>query len=195
MRTQRDRAEERAPAHAAERDLDRTEEVRGEYAQTGRDYMGREYPDRAYSDRGYPAPEAAAGGRADAAAGVAASAPAALVLLGGIWLVVSRLVFNFPADAIGPRGFLNGIVIGAAIALVAVVRLATPVSSPMLGAVGMVLGGWMVASPWVYGYHHFGAGAGPVWSDVVTGAVVALVSLASWTAGMPRNARSAEPRT
>jgi hypothetical protein len=150
----------------------------------GRD-TGRDYRDTAVRDESVLQPGAVAGSRGEAAAaGTAASAPAALALLGGLWLVISRLVFNFSGMALGPRGLVNGVVIGAAIALIATVRMATSTSSPMLSAATMVLGGWMIASPWVYGYAHWGAGSRPVWSDVVTGAVIALVSLASWSAGM-----------
>jgi hypothetical protein len=173
MRTQRDTATDRAPAHAAD------------YTQPDRDYMGRDHTERDAADNA-PRPEPGLAGTGTAAA---ASAPAALALLGGLWLVVSRLVFTLPAISLGPRGVLNGIVVGVAIALVAMVRLATPASSPMLSAVTMVLGGWMVAAPWVFGYAHWGAASRPVWSDVVTGAVIALVSLAAWAAGSPRTAR------
>jgi hypothetical protein len=235
MRTQRDPGVEREPAHAAEHEIDRTQAMRGDYAQTGRD--GRDYMDRDFAgrdrDRDYDtgrrgatvtqerererptAPTAAAptaqragtGTAAGAAAGTGAAyggvgraagigteashAPAALVLLGGLWFIVSRLVFTFPMGGIGPRGVLNGIVIGAAIVLIALVRLVTPASSPWLTAVSLVLGAWMIASPWVFGYAHFGTGSRLVWSDIITGAIVVLASLFSWASGATRSARNA----
>jgi hypothetical protein len=112
-----------------------------------------------------------------------ASLPTALLLLGGTWLIVSRLVFNYTAAGSTPGGVLNGAVIGLILILVAVARLVTWRSSPTLGAASAILGAWMIASPWVFGYAHWGAGSRPTWSDVITGAVILLSGLATWSAG------------
>ncbi len=232
MRTQR------APTHhAAEPDVDRTEQTRvegvpsGGYQAGDRDYMGRDYQDRDYQDRDHPdrdrpdrdrqdyqdrdyqdrdyrgrgyagadrdryGPAAGPAALSPAAAvsrGIAASAPSALVLLAGVWLIVSRFVFSYPAAGSAPGGVLNGVVIGVIVALTAMFRLSNPDSSPMLSAASLVLGGWMIASPWVFGYNHLGAGSRPFWSDLITGAAIVLAALASWSAGTARTMRMAQP--
>jgi hypothetical protein len=149
-----------------------------EQRQFGRDYAAGEMPSNA--GFGYP---------------VAASLPAALLLLAGIWLVVSRLAFNYVTTGSTPGGVVNGVVIGIILTAIALTRLVTPMSSPTLGAVSSVLGAWMIASPWVFAYSHWGAGSGPVWSDVITGAVIFLSGLATWTAGeAARRAGAGAPR-
>lgn len=116
-----------------------------------------------------------------------ASAPAMVPLLGGIWLLVSRLLFDFPAAGATADGLVNGIVIGVAVAFVALARMTTASSNPVLGLVLTALGGWMIAAPWVFDYNQFsGAGYGATWSDVVTGGAIALFGLATWAAGTVR---------
>jgi SPW repeat-containing protein len=128
-------------------------------------------------------------GPAGAASGLgamAASAPSAIALLGGVWLVVSRLVFDFPAAGSMADGVLNGLIVGIAITLVALARMTSASSNPVLGLVTAALGGWMIAAPWVFNYAHWGTNSGPTWSDVVTGALIALSGLATWLAGSAR---------
>jgi hypothetical protein len=123
------------------------------------------------------------------------SAPCALALIGGLWLIVSRLVYNYPAAGSGTAGLRNGVVIGAAVALIAIARLVSAGSNPTLSLVNVVLGGWMIASPWVYGYDRWTGGFRPAWSDVITGAVIAAAALVSWLAGTVRQAGAARATT
>jgi hypothetical protein len=117
---------------------------------------------------------------------IAASAPSAIALLGGIWLVISRLVFNYPAAGSAADGVLNGVIIGIAVTLVALALMTSSTSNPVLGLVLAALGGWMIAGPWVFNYAHWGTGGRPTWSDVVTGAAIALTGLVTWLAGTAR---------
>lgn len=117
---------------------------------------------------------------------IAATAPSAIALLGGIWLLISRLVFNYPAAGSGPEGVLNGVIIGIAVTLVSLALMTTSTSNPVLGLVLAVLGGWMIAGPWVFNYAHWGTGGRPTWSDVVTGAAIGLTGLLTWLAGTAR---------
>ena len=77
------------------------------------------------------------------------------------------------------------------VGLVALARLASASSNPVLSLVNVVLGGWMIASPWVFGYDHWNGNAA-AWSDAVTGAVIAVAALASWAAGSGRRARTTD---
>jgi len=44
----------------------------------------------------------------------------------------------------------------------------------------------MIASPWVFNYGRWGAESEPTYSDVITGAAIALAGLATLLAGMAR---------
>lgn len=122
---------------------------------------------------------------------IAGSAPSAVALIAGLWLVVSRFVFDYPGAGAGSDGLWNGVVIGIAVALIAMVRMSTATSNPVLSLVNLVLGGWMIAGPWVFNYDQWGAGSGPAWSDVITGAAIAVFALASWSAGAASQAGTA----
>lgn len=128
---------------------------------------------------------------------LAASAASAPTLLGGVWLVVSRLVMNFRDVGIGlgVGAVWSGVTVGVAVTLIALARLATIRSDPTLSLVNVVLAGWVMASPWVFGYAQFGIGSGPGWSDVIAGAVIAASSLSSWLAAITvRRATGGYPR-
>ena len=114
------------------------------------------------------------------------SAPSAFALLAGIWLLVARVVFNYAAAGSAVDGILNGVIIGISVGLIALALMASANSNPVLGFVIAVLGGWMIASPWVFNYVAWGSGSGPTWSDVVTGAVMVVTGLATWLAGTAR---------
>lgn len=116
----------------------------------------------------------------------ATSAPSAIALLGGVWLVVSRLVFDFAAAGSTADGVVNGVILGIAVALAALALMNNASSNPALGFVLAVLGGWMIASPWVFNYGRWGAESEPTYSDVITGAAIALAGLATLLAGMAR---------
>jgi hypothetical protein len=149
-------------------------------------------PDPAAPGRPAAAPDPAAPGRAGpdpVTVPIAASVPSALA---GIWLVVSRLLFDY-VGAGGDQARWNGVVVGGAVTLVAIARMAAVTSSPVLGLVNLVPGGWMIAAPWVYGYAAWGSGSGPAWSDLIAGAVVALAALAGWSTGIAMRSGTARP--
>jgi hypothetical protein len=116
----------------------------------------------------------------------AASAPSAIALLGGVWLVVSRLVFDFATAGSTADGVVNGVIVGIAVTLVALALMSNASANPALGFVLAVLGAWMIAAPWVFNYGRWGAESEPTFSDVITGAAIALTGLATWLAGMAR---------
>lgn len=141
-------------------------------------------------------PRAAAGSDQGAIAtgpsAMAASAPAALALLGGVWLLVSRLVYDFPAAGSSPQGVANGLIVGIVITLVALARLTGTRSNPLLGLVLVAFGAWMIAAPWIFGYDRWsGASSRATWSDVITAGLVILSGLATWFAGTVRQLRTA----
>lgn len=134
---------------------------------------------------------APAAGR-DAWSSRVASAPSAFALLAGVWLIVSRLIVDFPPAGGGTDAALNGIVIGIAVGLVALVRMATNASNPVLDLVNLALGAWLIISPWIFGYDQWDTWRS--WSDLLAGAVIAAAGLASYLAATRREARRTSGR-
>lgn len=152
-------------------------------AQGGQARMGsREgaYPEAGgarMSDEGYATAPAAAPGGSDRVQATAISLPNALLLIAGVWLIISRFVFDYPLAGATAGGVLNGVVIGIAVAVMALVRMSAYRSNPMINAVTVVAGAWMMASPWAFGYPHFGSGGRPGWSDIIVGGAIILFGL------------------
>ncbi|WP_203702674.1 SPW repeat protein [Asanoa iriomotensis] len=143
-------------------------ESRQEYADDPRSRMA--------DDGGYAArPEALA--RAERVQQSAISLPNALLLIAGVWLIISRFVFDYPLAGSTAGGVLNGVVIGIVVAILALVRMSAYRSNPMIDLVAVVAGGWMMASPWAFGYPHFGTFGRPGWSDIIVGAFIIFFGL------------------
>jgi uncharacterized membrane protein SirB2 len=114
------------------------------------------------------------------------SAPNALLLIAGIWLILSRFVFDFPLAGSTAGGVLNGVVIGIAVAIMALVRMSAYRSNPMINLVTVVAGAWIMASPWAFGYPHFGSGGRPGWSDIIVGGFIVVFGLLGAAANFVR---------
>ena len=108
--------------------------------------------------------------------------PSVFVVGAGLWLIVAGLM---------PRGDFAGasasawskLTVGVVVTLFAAIRVVRPARTAPLSLVNVLLGAWMVASPFVLGYS---AAAGPAWNDVVVGAIVVLLAGVSWlAAGVP----------
>src|ERR1700754_1277159 len=107
----------------------------------------------------------------------AISLPNALLLIAGVWLIISRFVFDFPLAGATAGGVLNGVVIGIAVAIMALVRMSAYRSNPLINAVTVVAGGWMMAAPWAFSYPHFGTNGRPGWSDIIVGGFIIFFGL------------------
>ncbi|MDG4826320.1 SPW repeat protein [Asanoa sp. WMMD1127] len=119
----------------------------------------------------------------------AISAPNALLLIAGVWLIISRFVFDYPLAGSTAGGVLNGVVIGIFVALLALVRMSAYRSNPMINLVTVVAGGWMMASPWAFGYAHFGNNGRPGWSDIIVGGAIILFGLLGFAGQAVRRPR------
>jgi hypothetical protein len=104
---------------------------------------------------------------------VQARAASGINIVLGTWLIASPWVFNYS----GRVAVLNSVFVGALIALLAAIRLATLRDSAGLSGVNLVLALWTIASPWVCGY---AANVGGVRDNVILGIVIA--ALAIWSA-------------
>jgi hypothetical protein len=117
-----------------------------------------------------------------------AASPMGVVLLGGVWLIVARFVYEY--GRLRTDAVTNGVVLGVAITLVALIRLSSPASNPTLSLVAAVMGGWMFAAPWVFGYATFGPSSAAAWNDLIVGVVVVVFSLLSFFASLASRART-----
>ena len=98
-----------------------------------------------------------------------------LCLLCGIWLFFSPWVYG--ADSVNGTGW-NGWIVGLAIVILSLVRLARPVYSTVLSWCNMVLGIWVFFSPWIYGYT---GNEGRFINSLCVGVIVFIAAIASAT--------------
>ncbi|GAA1801167.1 hypothetical protein GCM10009682_23600 [Luedemannella flava] len=108
-----------------------------------------------------------------------ASGPAVIadgfMLLAGLWLAISPWVLHFSATA--PSIALNNLVLGIAVAVVAMSLTLMPQRMVRLSWATAVIGAWVVASPWIIQQSSVTAG---IWiNNVVTGAVTAVLGIAA----------------
>jgi hypothetical protein len=102
----------------------------------------------------------------------------AVVFLFAVWLTVS-------ADPVAYVGtgrfdvFWNHAVVGLAVGAVALVRVAKPAGTGALVLTNSLLGGWLMISPFWYGYGGGLTDALALWNDVLVGGAVLLLTLAT----------------
>jgi hypothetical protein len=93
-------------------------------------------------------------------------------ILLGLWLVVSPWVFQYD----GRAAALSSVTVGALIALLAAIRVASLHNSAGLSGINLLLAFGTAAAPWVYGY---AINTGALWNNVSVGALVAVLSVLS----------------
>lgn len=95
-------------------------------------------------------------------------------VLVGIWLLISPWVLGFTATN---AALWDDVVLGIAIAVIAAIRLLWLEDQRWLSWLNLILGAWVVISPWVLG---FSGSSTPMWDNVITGIVAFIV--AGWAA-------------
>ena len=73
---------------------------------------------------------------------------AGINVLLGIWFFVSPWVYG----AAGKGNAWNSWIVGALVVILAATRLSNTSGAQSLGWFNMILGAWIFASPWIYGY-------------------------------------------
>jgi hypothetical protein len=99
--------------------------------------------------------------------------------LAGLWLFITPWVFGayMATDA------WNAWIIGAIIAILALIRFSNPALVPGISWINCILAIWTFISPWIYGYT---GNSGRFLSSLVVGVVVFVLSIRSAMA-TPRN--------
>lgn len=71
-----------------------------------------------------------------------------ITFLAGVWLFISPWVYGVYIE----QNAWNGWIVGAIIAIFALIRFSNPESAQGLSYLNMLLGAWTFASPWIYRY-------------------------------------------
>ncbi|MEW1658612.1 SPW repeat protein [Streptomyces sp. NPDC093707] len=92
------------------------------------------------------------------------------VFLVGLYCAVSPWVVHFTASQ--PALMTHNLIVGIAIALLAIGFTVTPERMYGLSGAMCAIGAWMIVSPWVVGR---GPDAGVIWNNIVIGALTFLL--------------------
>lgn len=101
-----------------------------------------------------------------------AKASSGINFLAGLWLFITPWVFGAYTNG----DSWNAWIIGAIIAILALIRFSNPALVPGLSWVNCVLAIWVFISPWIYGYT---GNSGRFLSSLVVGVVVFVLSIRS----------------
>ena len=121
--------------------------------------------------RGYSAPAASA---------VMASA---LVFIAGIWLIIAPFSLDYRNTGGDFNGYWNDVVIGVALAAVALVRIVSPVATAPLSVINVLLGMWLIIAPFILGYNDGSDAAAATVNDIVVGLIVVVLAAVSLLSG------------
>ena len=102
-----------------------------------------------------------------------------LDIIAGIWLIISSWVLSYASHT---TPFWNDVIIGAVIAVIALIRFFGAWRASWLSWINVVLGIWLIISPWVLGYTGIHAAA---WNNVILGIIVIVLS---WWSAMSTRA-------
>ena len=91
----------------------------------------------------------------------------------GLWLAASPWVFDYS----GRSAVVGSVIVGAVIALLAAIRLASLQNSMGLSGINLFLALWTIGAPWACGYAD---NIGGTTNNVISGAVISV--LAVWSA-------------
>lgn len=96
-------------------------------------------------------------------------AASVICLLAGIWFFFSPWIYSVA----GTTNAWNSWIAGAAMFLIAAMRLGRPVYAAGISWLNMLLGAWVFFSPWIFGYT---ANEGRFINSLCVGAIVFLLS-------------------
>jgi uncharacterized membrane protein len=98
-----------------------------------------------------------------------------IALLAGIWLFISPWVYGSYMQV----NAWNSWIVGAAIFIIGVIRLASPPMGSWVSWVNCALGIWTFFSPWIYGYSGY---TGRFVNSLCVGIIVFICAIMSATA-------------
>ena len=95
-----------------------------------------------------------------------------LNVLAGLWLLVAPYVLSYEP---GSAAYANDLLVGAAIAVLAAVRVLGAYQSAWISWIVALLGVWLIVAPFVLNYYQ----SNPRYNDIITGAFVVVFAVAS----------------
>jgi len=98
-----------------------------------------------------------------------ATLASSLNIIAGIWLIATPFFMGFSATAAAT----NAIIVGIIVAVLALVRVFTPVSTGRLSWLNVILGLWLIISPLFV----MSAGTLAVWNSSVVGIVITVLAI------------------
>lgn len=107
-----------------------------------------------------------------------ASAASAVTFLAGVWLVLAPFVLDYAPAGSGIGAYWNDVVVGVAIATLAIVRTVAPSNVPWFSIVNVALGAWLIVAPFVLEYEGTNKGVS-IGNDLAIGMVVIVMAAAS----------------
>ncbi len=113
-------------------------------------------------------------------------AASGLNILAGFWLILSPWALAFSTIE---AATWNSVLVGLGIAILAMLRIATPLRYEGLSWLNFFLGLWLVLSPFLL---NFGDVTGAMWNCVIVGLIVLV--LAAWSAVGKRTTPESPPR-
>ena len=97
-----------------------------------------------------------------------------LNVIAGVWLIISSFVLGYTAL---PTAVWDTLIVGVVVVIFSWVRAAYPARNVGLSWLNLLLGVWLIISPFIFAY---GAFPRPTWNDVILGIIVGV--LAIWSA-------------
>jgi hypothetical protein len=97
-----------------------------------------------------------------------------LNIVAGLWLIISPYGFGF--HLLNPP-FWNSVVVGCLVAVFATLRLVFPFRFPEISWINVLLGGYLVISPFLFGFADIAAA---LWNCVGVG--IFFILMAAWSA-------------
>jgi hypothetical protein len=102
-----------------------------------------------------------------------------LNILAGIWLIIAPFIVGF-GGLTAPM--VNSVVLGAVVLILAAIRTANPLRGQGLSWINLLLGIWLIISPWVVG---FASAAAATRNTVIFGIVVGILAIWNLIASTP----------
>ncbi|HEX5270524.1 MAG TPA: SPW repeat protein [Gemmataceae bacterium] len=99
-----------------------------------------------------------------------------LTLIAGIWLIISPFWMGFYTTA---TPLWNTLIVGIVVTILALVRACYPAENSGLSGINLILGLWLIVSPFFLPYHNLVV---PLRVDLITGIIVAVTALWSMMA-------------
>ena len=97
----------------------------------------------------------------------------AVNIVAGIWLILAPFILGYTSIV---QALWNDIVVGIVVAVIAAIRIFTPVRSSWLSWVNVILGFWLIVAPFILRYPI----ATPRWNDIILGIIIIVLSV--WSA-------------